>query len=59
MVILCIFVDDVKGSFDGLSTELRCAWGAGVVLKLGGVARMELNYVVPLAVHPGDRWVML
>ena len=55
MVILCIFVDDVKGSFDGLSTELRCAWGAGVVLKLGGVARMELNYVVPLAVHPGDR----
>ncbi|XP_061381573.1 sorting and assembly machinery component 50 homolog A isoform X1 [Danaus plexippus] len=35
-------------------TEARLACGAGVALRLGGVARVELNYCVPLKARQGD-----
>ncbi|XP_060592599.1 sorting and assembly machinery component 50 homolog [Ruditapes philippinarum] len=49
-------------SFDQLTREnmdvfrnsLRLAYGAGIVLRLGGVARLELNYVVPIWIRQGD-----
>ena len=47
--------DNLLGSLQEMRSDYRWAWGAGIVLRLGRVARMELNYVVPLAVKPGDR----
>ena len=38
-----------------LVDTLRLTYGAGVVLKLGGVARLEINYCVPIRTQPGDR----
>ena len=32
---------------------MRWSYGAGIAMKLGGVARIELNYVKPVA-QPGD-----
>ena len=39
-----------------LMDTLRLTYGAGVVLKLGGVARLELNYCIPVKIQPGDRY---
>ncbi|OWF52048.1 sorting and assembly machinery component 50 homolog [Mizuhopecten yessoensis] len=44
----------VKENIEQLSEEFRLAYGVGVVLKLGNIARMELNYVVPVRVFNGD-----
>lgn len=35
-------------------SAVRVACGAGVALRLGGAARIELNYCVPLRALPGD-----
>lgn len=40
----------------GLSEEFRLAYGAGIVLMMGNIARLELNYVVPVRAQTGDRW---
>lgn len=32
------------------------AYGAGIVLMMGNIARLELNYVVPVRAQTGDRW---
>lgn len=42
-------LEGLKGSL----SSMRWSYGAGVVLKMGGVARIELNYVKPVAQH-GD-----
>ena len=47
--------DNLTGSLRELSSDFRYACGAGIVLRLGRVARMELNYVVPMSVKQGDR----
>ncbi|XP_060068746.1 sorting and assembly machinery component 50 homolog [Ylistrum balloti] len=44
----------LKENIEQLSNEFRLAYGAGLVLKLGNIARMELNYVVPVRVMNGD-----
>jgi len=36
--------------------SLRVAYGAGLVLRLG-IARLELNYTVPVLAQKGDRYV--
>ena len=33
----------------------RLSYGAGLVMQLGGIARLELNYVVPVRSQPADR----
>ncbi len=38
-----------------LVDETRVSCGGGVVLKLGGIARVELNYCVPIRSQPCDR----
>ncbi|KAG7270676.1 hypothetical protein CRUP_030403 [Coryphaenoides rupestris] len=38
-----------------LAECLRWSYGAGVVLRLGNIARLELNYCVPMGVQSGDR----
>jgi outer membrane protein insertion porin family len=44
---------------DVFRNSLRLAYGAGIVLRLGGVARLELNYVVPIWIRQGDRYIPL
>ncbi|KAL3841678.1 hypothetical protein ACJMK2_019790 [Sinanodonta woodiana] len=46
----CINYDynrDVRDNARLLGENVRLAYGLGVVLRLGGVARLELNYVIP------------
>jgi len=38
-----------------MADTVRWSYGAGLVLRLGGIARLELNYVVPVKVQPSDR----
>ena len=41
-----------------LADTVRWSYGAGIVLRLGGIARLELNYVVPVRAQPNDRLVL-
>ena len=45
--------DNLTSMFD----TVRWSYGAGVVLRMGGIARLELNYCVPVRSQPGDRYV--
>lgn len=56
-VYLCLFSDKpIIENLRGLSEEFRLAYGAGIVLMMGNIARLELNYVVPVRAQTGDRW---
>jgi len=44
-----------RESVSSLTEAVRWSYGAGLILRLGGVARLELNYVVPVKVQPMDR----
>lgn len=39
-----------------LAECIRWSYGAGIVLRLGNIARLELNYCVPMGVQSGDRY---
>lgn len=34
---------------------MRLSYGAGLAMNLGGFARVELNYCIPLLLQKGDR----
>ncbi|KAM9807943.1 sorting and assembly machinery component 50 homolog A-like [Neosynchiropus ocellatus] len=38
-----------------LATCVRWSYGLGIVLRLGNIARLELNYCIPMGVQSGDR----
>ncbi|KAF4802484.1 Sorting and assembly machinery component 50 like protein [Turdus rufiventris] len=38
-----------------LAECIRWSYGAGIVLRLGNIARLELNYCFPMGVQAGDR----
>ncbi|CAB1345765.1 unnamed protein product [Coregonus sp. 'balchen'] len=38
-----------------LAECIRWSYGAGLVLRLGNIARLELNYCIPMGVQSGDR----
>lgn len=40
-----------------LAECIRWSYGLGIVLRLGNIARLELNYCIPMGVQSGDRWV--
>uniref|UniRef100_A0A4W3ILQ8 SAMM50 sorting and assembly machinery component n=1 Tax=Callorhinchus milii TaxID=7868 RepID=A0A4W3ILQ8_CALMI len=40
-----------------LAECIRWSYGAGIVLRLGNIARLELNYCIPMGVQSGDRYV--
>lgn len=42
-----------------LAECIRWSYGAGIVLRLGNIARLELNYCVPMGVQSGDRYAAL
>jgi len=48
-----------EGLLSSMTDAVRWSYGAGLVLRLGGIARLELNYVVPVRVQPNDRSVCL
>ncbi|XP_063851103.1 sorting and assembly machinery component 50 homolog A-like isoform X2 [Scylla paramamosain] len=50
-----VLTDDYKQNLRTLLQEVRLSYGAGLAMSLGGFARVELNYCVPLLVQRGDR----
>ncbi|XP_056311968.1 sorting and assembly machinery component 50 homolog B [Danio aesculapii] len=38
-----------------LAECIRWSYGAGIILRLGNIARLELNYCFPMGVQSGDR----
>ncbi|KAJ8249987.1 hypothetical protein COCON_G00232030 [Conger conger] len=38
-----------------LAECIRWSYGAGILLRLGNIARLELNYCIPMGVQSGDR----
>jgi len=46
---------DWRKDLDTVTQNFRLSYGLGLALKLGGVARIELNYCVPVKASRGDR----
>lgn len=46
--------DSPREILNGLKSNYRVSYGGGIVLRMGRVARLELNYVVPLHICQGD-----
>ena len=42
-------------SIDEATHNFRLSYGIGLALKLGGIARVELNYCIPIRAQRGDR----
>ncbi|XP_041366176.1 sorting and assembly machinery component 50 homolog [Gigantopelta aegis] len=45
---------DFRENIGEMMETIRWAYGAGLVLRMGGIARLELNYVVPVVAQRGD-----
>nr|CAD7439469.1 unnamed protein product [Timema bartmani]CAD7452392.1 unnamed protein product [Timema tahoe] len=48
------YADDFPHNVKELTQGIRSSYGFGVALRLGSMARVELNYCVPLLVQKGD-----
>ncbi|GAB1605094.1 sorting and assembly machinery component 50 homolog [Argonauta hians] len=46
--------DSPSDMLQGLKANYRMSYGGGIVLRMGRVARLELNYVIPFKVNQGD-----
>lgn len=44
----------LQENFKNLSETLRLSYGLGIVLRMGGIARLEVNYVVPVKYQSTD-----
>ncbi|XP_029455983.1 sorting and assembly machinery component 50 homolog isoform X4 [Rhinatrema bivittatum] len=44
-----------KAHLRKLAECIRWSYGAGIVLRLGNIARLELNYCIPMGIQSGDR----
>ena len=53
-LLLCVAAP-WRQSLVSLGSGLRWSYGAGIVLRIGGIARLELNYCVPVRAQSGDR----
>lgn len=42
-------------NLDSAVQNFRLTYGVGVAMKLGGIARIELNYCVPIRTQRGDK----
>ncbi|KAM4035653.1 sorting and assembly machinery component 50 homolog [Anomaloglossus baeobatrachus] len=47
--------DGPRAHLRRLAECIRWSYGAGIVLRLGNIARLELNYCIPMGVQSGDR----
>lgn len=52
--VMCLG-DGPRAHLQKLAECIRWSYGAGIVLRLGNIARLELNYCVPMGVQSGDR----
>lgn len=56
---ICVYpsltADNYKENLRTLVRDMRLSYGAGLAMNLGGLARVELNYCIPLMVQRGDR----
>uniref|UniRef100_A0A8C4HB99 Sorting and assembly machinery component 50 homolog, like n=1 Tax=Dicentrarchus labrax TaxID=13489 RepID=A0A8C4HB99_DICLA len=50
--------DGPRAHLQKLAECIRWSYGAGIVLRLGNIARLELNYCVPMGVQSGDRYTV-
>jgi len=50
-----VMTDDHKKNLETLIKDMRLSYGAGLAMSLGGFARVELNYCIPLLLQRGDR----
>ncbi|XP_064635465.1 sorting and assembly machinery component 50 homolog isoform X2 [Lineus longissimus] len=48
------FEKDSRQTLEHLYKTMRLSYGAGIVLRMGRIARMELNYCIPFKVQAGD-----
>lgn len=48
-------VDNIEETLNELRENIRIAYGLGVAVRIGQMARIELNYCIPLAYQRGDR----
>jgi len=46
---------DLQTNIDAAVQNFRLTYGIGIGMKLGGIARIELNYCVPMRTQRGDR----
>jgi len=46
---------DVQRDIDMLTQDFRLSYGLGLAVKLGGIARIELNYCIPVKASRGDK----
>lgn len=57
--IICIFYicsgEGPQAHLKKLAECIRWSYGLGIVLRLGNIARLELNYCIPMGVQSGDR----
>lgn len=44
-------------SFESLSKNIRLMYGLGLVYRLGQIARIELNYCIPILYQPDDKLI--
>lgn len=50
--------EGTRAHLQRLAECIRWSYGAGIVLRLGNIARLELNYCVPMGVQSGDRYAL-
>ncbi|XP_068228320.1 sorting and assembly machinery component 50 homolog isoform X2 [Palaemon carinicauda] len=50
-----VLTDNYKQNLHTLLRDMRMSYGAGLAMSLGGFARVELNYCIPLLLQRGDR----
>lgn len=50
-----IHVDPERNAAEQLITNIRIAYGVGIALRLGEMARIEVNYCFPYAYDRADR----
>jgi len=46
---------NLQDDIDKLTQDFRLSYGLGLAVKLGGIARVELNYCIPVKASRGDR----
>lgn len=61
LFLLYIFLNLCSGEgphahLKNLAECIRWSYGAGVLLRLGNIARLELNYCIPMGVQSGDKY---
>lgn len=52
---LCNVTGSLKDCFECMKKDLRFTYGLGLVYRLGQLARIELNYCIPLYYQSGDK----